>query len=241
MPAEVSETIERGPNQISITLERDPFGLLPGEACAEGETLVYIEDFQDGTAQGWKNITAALEFGANNGWAITTDEEGNKILTASNASGFVIDELLESNFEDAVWRIKLKVAGRDADMFLNWHQGSDAEGDWRYIVQLGANVMVDLSRLQNPEPGHFSVGMSSLQIPQDQWHLFEIGTSGDTTDLWVNGRQLQSYTDPQPLPAGFIGLETHLFEGSETVFSFDDLVVCEIDAPFDSILAAESQ
>ena len=203
-------------------------------ACASNETLLYIEDFQDGIAQGWGNITAAVDFDAPNGWAIIPDENGNMILTASDAKGFADDTLQDYTFDNAVWRIKVKVTGRDTDMFLNWRQAGNAEGDWRYIVQLGGDVMIDLSRLQNPEPGHFSVGMTSAQMKQDQWYQFELGTYDGVTELWVDGRQLATYTDPQPLPGGSIGLEVHLFENAESVFYFDDISVCELSAPFES-------
>ncbi|MFL7870374.1 MAG: carboxypeptidase-like regulatory domain-containing protein, partial [Anaerolineales bacterium] len=46
--AEQSLSLERGPNEVTVALERDPYGLLPAEACAPGEKLLYIEDFQDG-------------------------------------------------------------------------------------------------------------------------------------------------------------------------------------------------
>ena len=41
-------------NEIVLKLERDPFGLLPSDACGAGESLLYVDDFQDGEAQGWK-------------------------------------------------------------------------------------------------------------------------------------------------------------------------------------------
>ena len=33
---EVSQAIERGPNEVTVSLEADPFGLLPSVACAPG-------------------------------------------------------------------------------------------------------------------------------------------------------------------------------------------------------------
>jgi hypothetical protein len=143
LPTEATATIERGPNELTVTLERDQFGLLPSDACMPGEALLYLEDFQDGHAQGWGNITAATDFAVSNGWAIAPDEEGNMILTASQAMGFADDSLQDYTSEDAVWRIRVKVTGRDTDMFLNWRHGWNNEGDWRYIVQLGGDVMID--------------------------------------------------------------------------------------------------
>jgi hypothetical protein len=61
-------TLERGPNELAVMLQRDPLGLAAAEACGPDEKLRYIEDFQDSKAQGWQNITAAVDFGAKNGW-----------------------------------------------------------------------------------------------------------------------------------------------------------------------------
>ena len=43
-PAEVSQTIERGENQLEVVMDPDPSGLLPANACAPGEKLLYIDD-----------------------------------------------------------------------------------------------------------------------------------------------------------------------------------------------------
>jgi hypothetical protein len=48
LPAEIDQTISRGDNDVTTTLERDPYGLLPSEILEEGESVVFIEDFQDG-------------------------------------------------------------------------------------------------------------------------------------------------------------------------------------------------
>lgn len=242
LPSEIENTLERGPNAITASLERDPFGLLPSEACAAGETLLYVEDFQDGYAENWPNVVAATDFAAPNGWSIGPDEEGNLILSASETTAFADDSLMPEGgmaFDNAVWRLRLRYAGTDADMFLNWRQGADAEGDWRYIVQLGDGALLSLQRLQNPEPGHFAVGNTNIQLRQDQWYDIELSTFQGVTELWLDGRRMASYTDPQPLPAGTIGLETHLFQGSDTSYYFDNLVVCGLEAPFASAFSPE--
>ena len=219
--------------EIEVSPQDDPFALLLPEACTPDETPLYIEDFQDGKAQGWQDIMAGVDWNAQNGWAISSDETGNLFVTASQTTGFADDNLQDHIFDNAVWRIKIKVVGRDADMFLTWRIATTGpEDDTRYIVQLGGNVLIDLSRLQKPEPGHFSVTPTRYQMEQDRWYYFELSTYEGVTELWVDGQQLVSYTDPQPLPPGAIGLEVHLFEGSKTVFYFDDISVCGLVAPF---------
>ncbi len=219
--------------EIEVSPQDDPFALLLPEACTLDETPLYIEDFQDGKAQGWQGIMAGVDWNAQNGWAISSDEAGNLVVTASQTTGFADDNLQDHIFDNAVWRIKIKVVGRDADMFLNWRiLATEPEDDTRYIVQLGGDVLIDLSRLQKPGPDHFSVGPTQYQMEQDRWYYFELSTYEGVTELWVDGQQLVSYTDPQPLPPGAIGLEVHVFEGSKTVFYFDDISVCGLVAPF---------
>jgi len=239
--AEAAETIERGPNEVTVTLEADPFGLLPSAACAPGETPLMIEDFQDGTAQHWDDITAALEFNAPNGWALVEDEPGNTVLTASQSAGFATSSYYYEGmqpFENAVWRLRTKFSGKDNDAFLNWRHGWNDNGDWRYIVQYGGPVMLDLSRLHY-EVGHFSVGRTQFGFREDQWYFFEIGTFEGETQLWVDGQMKAAYTDPQLMDPGTIGLEVHLFDGSNSVYTFDDIVVCGIEAPFETMYVSE--
>ena len=52
LDADLITTIQRGSNEIKVTLQRDPMGILPAEACATDQKVLYIEDFQDGQAQG---------------------------------------------------------------------------------------------------------------------------------------------------------------------------------------------
>lgn len=239
--SELSQNIERGPNEVTISLERDPFGLLPSEACAAGETPLLIEDFQDGKAQHWDNITAAIEFNAQNGWSLVEDEPGNYVVNASNAAGFATDSYFYEGLElydNAVWRIKIRTVGKDNDAFLNWRHGWNDAGDWRYIVQYGGGALLDLSRLHY-EVGHFSVSGSSMELAEEQWYFLEIGTFDGTTEVWVDGVKKNSYTDPQPMEPGTIGLEVHLFDGSNSVYTFDNIVVCGIEAPFGTIYASE--
>lgn len=235
LPDKVTPTIKRGANQVSITLKHDPYGLLPSQACAPDETLLYIEDFQDGKAQGWQNITAATDFAAQNGWAISPTEKGNLSLLFTQVKEMG-DDLQNFTFDNAVWRLKVKVVGSDGFSFLNWRHKPSPEGETRYPIQWGdGQVLVDLTRLQQPSVGHFSVGRSNLKMLQNRWYYLEISTYEGLTQLWVNGRKLIGYQDPQPLPGGTIGLEVHMFKDGKATYYFDDLAVCKLSAPFKSL------
>jgi hypothetical protein len=78
-PTDVTENIERGDNQLDVVLERDPFGLPVKDACALGESLLYIDDFQDGAAQGWDAIELNIP-----GWFVESapDQPENHVIAA---------------------------------------------------------------------------------------------------------------------------------------------------------------
>ncbi|MEW5870967.1 MAG: carboxypeptidase regulatory-like domain-containing protein [Chloroflexota bacterium] len=214
----------------TIILERDPFGLLPEQACAPGETLLYSEDFQDGKAQGWPNISAAADLNAQNGWAILPDEAENANLLLQAANGLMPanDDLQGFTFDNAVWRLHLMVTGQDTDLFLNWRHSFE-QGDWRYFVPVGGNWQINMVRFTN---GGSPVAQSVAKLSNKKWFFFEISTFEGVTEVWLNGKKLFSYTDPQPLPPGTIGLEAHLREGAKAMFFFDNISVCELTSPF---------
>ena len=228
--AEQSLSLERGPNEVAVTLTRDPYGVVPAEACAPGEKQLYAEDFQDGKAQGWQNPTAAIEFNANNGWGLGPKEEGNQVLfyTGINEGS---DDLKDYTFDNAVWRIKVQMVGNDGFSFLNLRHSQTGAGDTRYPFQWGGKGFMDLTRL-SPEAGHFSVNRSSLSTEQNRWYLFEISSYNGLMQVWVDGEMAVEYQDPQPLPAGTIGLEVHIMQDANTIYYFDNLSVCELSAPF---------
>jgi len=243
LPSQVSETIERGDNEISVMLKQDPSGYLPSQACREDETLLYIEDFQDGKAQDWDQIMASIEYNAP-GWLIQpdTEEPDNQILIAANNPDFANTDYNQNDFNqfsNAVWRIKVKYEGKDNDMFLNWLHGFTEGGEYRYTIQFGGGVHLGLQRLEFPEPGHFNVGNTLKQLAENQWYIFEISTFNSTTEVWLDGDKMVSYTDPHPHEVGTIGLEVHLFEGSNSIYYFDNMAVCGLSAPFETIITPE--
>lgn len=235
LPLEQGLVIEKGePAALTLALERDTLGLAPADACAAGETLLYIEDFNDGQAQGWPNISAAVELGAQNGWSILEQPTGNRLLQAANGILPASDTLQNFVFEDAVWRIQVYYEGSDTDGFLNWRHSfvdpNGAYGDWRYFVPFGGPHQIELIRFLSGDTA--SVAQTNVQLAPQKWHLFEISAYQGVIEVWLDGKKLLSYSDPQPLPPGSIGLEMHLREGVQTVFWFDDLAVCGLSAPF---------
>ncbi|MCJ7434298.1 MAG: carboxypeptidase regulatory-like domain-containing protein [Anaerolineales bacterium] len=245
LPAQQTATLQRGVNEISITLTRDPFGLLPSEACTAGEKLLYAEDFQDNRAQDWNEIDLKTP-----GWNTTPSaaEAGNIILSAQDtdmADGLNSRMTNGMLFENAAWRVRFLISkpfASDQNWFsFNWKSALepfDLNGqqifDSRYQLPVGTNQFA-LRRVQQPAS---NVGIGQVKGPKiGEWHLAEILTFQDVTEVWLDGTRLMSYQDPQPIPPGTIGLELRL-QGNDVVVYFDNLSVCELSAPFTSIAPA---
>lgn len=232
--SEQASTIQRGPNEITVLLNRDPYGVLPAEACAPGQKVLYIEDFQDGQAQGWNTVQLGVGGNMPNGWSLL-DEGGNKILLHANSPDFSGDQLQEHSFNNFVWHTKFKVTGNDTEIFFMWRMSQDAEGGRRYVVVVGAKDKPWMVRFYDTAAGAnpMNTGQASSRLAEDQWYNFDIAYFEGIHQVWVDGKKIIEYKDPQPYPEGTIGLEAHLNQSMVSQFFFDDFVVCELAAPFE--------
>ena len=170
-----------------------------------------------------------------NGWGIV-DEAGNKILLHANAPSPMNDELENKTFNNFVWRAKFKAAGNDADMFFMWRISHQEEGmRKRYAVVLTAKDKPFMVRfLDSPSsPMSMNTATGAKGMKQDQWYDLVITYYEGLHQVWYDGILQMSYQDPQPYPEGTVGFETHLEAGRVTQFFMDDLVVCELTAPYE--------
>jgi hypothetical protein len=232
--AEQTAAIQHGPNEVKVTLKRDPFGVLPSEVCAPDQKVLYTEDFQDGQAQGWGNISMGVDGNMPNGWTLI-DESGNKTLQHADAPTPSGDELSEHIFNNFVWHLKYKVIGKDADMFFTWRLSHDSDGNTkRYAAVVSAKAKPWMVRFfDTPSGGNpMNTAQASVMLTENQWYSFDVAYFDGTHQVWMDGKMIMEYKDPQPYPEGTIGFETHLDQSKTTQFLMDDLVVCELTAPY---------
>ena len=241
-PQEISESIGRGINQLTVNLDRDPHGLLPSEACAPGEKLLYIEDFQDGEAQGWQEI----EF-RSQGWDLIAhpDSAGNLVILNPGESDTQI-VLQDFTFDDAVWRIDLMPHGYPDNFTFFWHfvtepyEVKDGTVDFSaYSVSIYEGNAFRVVRMASPFP---EVVLSDIirNIKNDEWHVIEISTFYDTFEIWLDGTLLVKYNDPDPLPGGPLALALMPSEPDQSMVYFDNMTVCELSEPFVPMPTPES-
>jgi hypothetical protein len=232
LPSEVSETIERGDNTVAVTLEVDPDGLLPANACAEGETLLSIEDFQDNQAQDWGGINNQLASGVP-GVEISEDENqpGNLVFKYSSTEpGHIQIGNYDGQLGNAAARFKTRNNGGQ-HLHVGWH--STDQG--RYIAfiyaeQAGGRVEKFV------DPDSFQVFNFGGRIGDGEWHTIEVATYEGTFSLWIDGVESGSWEDQQPLPAGELFLDADFWDPDREV-ELDDISICELSAPFASLYA----
>lgn len=256
---EQSFNLNRGPNEIVLKLERDPFGLLPSDACGAGESLLYVEDYQDGEAQDWLHggnnpasvyVGPAADEAANSVWTIDATkitDYNNAWLGANYGNGNRGGN--PGLFGDAVWRMRFMVS-RPTAPSLNWHELANLQepiqiddqfvGTAGYAVHLQGGLGKISVRRTLFAPGE--ILLSDAQIDSGpfsqvamQWHSLELSMFQGNVQLWINGKPIIDFTDPSPIPPGGIGIWIGPFTGeSLTVMYFDDVRVCELSAPFAS-------
>jgi hypothetical protein len=227
--------IAKGDNQTSITLERDPNGLLAADACAPGETLVFVEDLQDSTMQGWNNLETRLQAGVPNIGIIDDPAmAGNLLLMASSPGPNTHVELGGYEvlpFGDAVWRMDVKT-WKDMHLHAQWHNF----GDSNYIAFIYGQGG-DGGRLDKHAGGtHFEVFSWNKRIGgDDQWHTIEISTYQGEYQIWIDGTLMGRWADQDPIPEGYLGIGMD-FWAADSLIYFDNVSVCALSAPFVSIL-----
>ena len=212
-----------------------PSTSLPAEACAPGQKVLYVEDFQDGQAQGWNTIQSSLNGSEPFGWSVI-DEEGNKILVeAKRSSGG--DEMSRFTADNFVWHAKFKVSGNDAGVFFMWRISYTGDGmRKRYVAVFGAQEKPFMIRFLDEPSGTTPTNVGSGprdMLKQDRWYDITIAYFNGTHQVWYDGKKQIEYQDANPFPAGTIGFETHLDESKASHFFIDDLVICELTAPYE--------
>lgn len=244
-------SLNRGPNEVVFALERDPNGVLPSEACGAGESLLYLDDFQDGEAQGW-NFSYNTNAGAHYVGA-APDAAANSVLTidANKITYYGGDAYLGGNggetFADAVWRMKFMVSQPTAPDFI-WHGSGPLELGGQQFTHAqysfyfaGGKSQVQLNRALEGGPNvvvsNPRLTTASFRQAGMQWYQMEISTYQGHIQLWIDGKKVMEYTDTAPLPPGDIGIWIGAFtEPSTTVLYFDDISVCGLSAPFASMV-----
>ena len=214
-------SLERGPSEMALVLQRDPLGLTASDACAADEKLLYIEDFQSGEAPKWRVTTPGPGT-----WSVKALEDGNEVGSVSGI-GVTQVELPGFVFDNVVWRMRVMAAGSDGQSFLNLKHFR-AGGDTSYVVQWGPTPRLGLLRTDAAEPEKV-MAAGRFRAQAGMWNTIEVSYYQGMVQVWVDGQKEAEFQDPAPLPPGTISIAGHINADPTMAYYFDNMSVCELE------------
>lgn len=192
LPVEEEIAMTRGNNQAVVTLVADPKGLQVSDVLEDGETLLYIEDFQDSDEDfpGIKGVWSIIEDPDNTGNLVIdinhTDQEerasfdtpieiGVTNFTVTFNMRFLdidhqIDSWTDFYFRDYAFSTFISPYARSV-LLLDFNQG----GDWLFPVTTNKN---------------FNDG---------EWYSFRLDAYDNEINFFVNDSQLGRFKDAKTL------------------------------------------
>ncbi len=217
-----------GENAIEIQLARNPFSLLPSNACKPNEELIFIEDFEDGEGQ----IFPALAIGIP-GFSIETEATGNKYLRVANTTK---TELTYNAMplENTILRFNLKFSAADREGGVVMWQRSLTDDYSAYGLYINTDYAYDVFKQIAEGDGYntLQMGLTTTQQVTGVNHTIEIATFGDLTEVFMDGQKISSFVDPQPISPGGFSIVQFVANGqvSAIPMQFDNFVACKIFA-----------
>ena len=129
-----------------------------------------------------------------------------------------------------------------------WHQSGPLDlgtlklNNAQYtFIPAGGTSKLDLHRHLFGEPnvvvpGNTRVASAGFKQVGMQWYQMELSMFQGNIQLWIDGKPVIDFTDPEPLPPGHMGIFIGPFtDKSITVMYFDAISVCGLSAPFVSM------
>jgi len=216
-------TIQRGPNEVTVQLERDPLQILPSEACQPGQEALYVEDFEDAMAQGWIDLMRPA-------WSIGSAEGRGNVLSAYNPGQVAHSHYFDTKFGNAVWLFDMRVDGESYDMHMNWHALEEGEGLSRYFVVYKNREGLQL-HFTRPGMGYPLAEAPPRPNPNGVWQRFAFAYFNGALDLWIDDELIvgADHTDG-PIEAGGFGFI--ISEITDANIAFDNMVVCSLNEPY---------
>jgi len=134
---------------------------------------------------------------------------------------------------DAVVRFRTRNNGGQ-HLHVGWHSTDTS----RYIAFIYADE--GGGRVEKFEgETHFSAFNFGGFIGDGEWHAIEISTFNDVYEIWIDGVQRGSWQDQKPLDQGNFLLDAD-FWLPDRISEIDNIAVCGLSAPFETIITPEA-
>lgn len=211
-----AETLTRGPNSFTVELERDPFGLLVSDYVTEEQTLLFIEDFQDGKDDfevllgDWQVVEDAENPG---NWVIQINQQGSEDFAFASLGP---DEHYDNFIIEYKFRW-LEIAPFTGDEWQSMGFGFwDSFSLGHYAPNNGWLQLIDLSDWSFP-----------LQVQRSfkigTWYTVRAEVNRPEFRVYLNGRLLSKISD---LGEGDLSEEQryHMYALPHLLGQYDDIV-----------------
>ena len=220
--------LEHGKNQTTLSLTADPLQVNPATACQEGQKILFIEDFEDGEAQGWNDL-------ARPAWSFGKSEE-----FGTNLSVYVPGEVGSTNFPgefaNAVWHFSLQTGANPIDLHINWHTFENEEGGGRYFLVYDPNRHIQLHYMKPGEGRELYSKGGALGEP-NIWQDISFAFFDGALDAYINDELIAGVNHENGIESG--GLGFIVTDNSEPI-AFDNMVVCELNSPYTPTVVEEA-
>ncbi len=206
--------LTRGENEIVLTTSRDPYSRIPGEVVDDGETLLFIEDFQD-------NAEEFIDLFGN--WEVMEDpsQTGNKIIEVTPRTIDSQNAHLSFGPTDAtdfIAEFRFKYINLDFTNPENW-VALAFRTDYNLSIPpfYSTYQIIDLSQGEWTFPLH-----TPMNYKSDFWYTARVEAIGSTIMLYLNDNfmgRLKNVREPEA--PGLFGF----FVGTGATVQLDDILI----------------
>lgn len=240
---ETTMSLEPGSNEASISLERAPNEILSAQACLDGESFLYSEDFEDGTASEWH-----VEYG----WRVApdpTNPDDNVFfgqVPPDNPEPIAATAIGLGDIDNAIWRSWFYRT--DGTVNYSFHNAGVAyvDADEDEVINGNYNLFITPggpSELRAWETGHnddplyrdLALAYGGPFPKYEDWHYLEMMATGGLVQIWIDGNPFIKIEDPRPIPLNGMGIVLNVPGGDTEPFMLvDDVTVCQTEGEFQS-------
>lgn len=224
VPVQQALDLVEGSNEISISMELDPVQLNPANVCKTGQTVLYVEDFEDSQAQDFVGATAPT-------WEIKSITDLGNVLEANIAgTGSKVD--VRSSWDNAFLQFNMMASGPiDMEFYIhstNVPEGKDA-GIYRYVISYKSGEAFALSFEIPTDSGILATG-ENVAFDENVWHTITFAFYKGEISAYLDGVEQLSYTDQVPVGGGQFGY--FIKEGTGGAVDFNNIIVCSLDSAY---------
>ena len=218
-------TLARGPNPVTLTLTLDPTQINPATACAEGQTILLIEDFEDQLMQGWEGQLARplFEF-------VEVEGRGMVLQVDRSVEGEGYLRYPEV-FENMVWHYDILRYPNNGPMWMRFHE-TPGVGAYISVIDGGQGFMIQ------KEPGGSLGDRYWVVSDGETWEKFSLVYFDGMVEVWINDELFVGVTDNDPYLDGSISMAFQTPSGGYTLI--DNIIICELTEPYAPPLVEEA-